>query len=103
MDAPRYSTGHTELFVEHLDQADHKILLDKVTASGENSNPIIVPAESLLVMGDNRDFSYDSRFWGFVPMKNVKGKAMVVWLSFWVSLSEHQFIFRPDRSGLVLK
>ena len=46
-----------------------------------NFGPVTVPRGSLFVMGDNRDHSLDSRFWGFVPLKDVLGKAFTIYWS----------------------
>lgn len=47
----------------------------------DNFGPITVPADSYFVMGDNRDQSLDSRFWGFVKMDKIKGRAFLVYWS----------------------
>lgn len=44
--------------------------------------PIVVPHDSLFVMGDNRDDSYDGRFWGFLPRINVRGRPLLVYFSY---------------------
>ena len=44
--------------------------------------PVIVPADSLFVMGDNRDDSKDGRYWGFLPRRNVRGTPILVYFSY---------------------
>jgi signal peptidase I len=47
-----------------------------------NWGPIVVPADSFFMMGDNRDGSYDGRYWGFLPRQNVRGRPLVVYFSY---------------------
>lgn len=105
LEGRQYDKSSLELFDElNPTTGDkHLVMLDKNSYINENYGEITVPEDHLFVMGDNRDFSNDSRFWGFVPMKNVRGKAMVVWLSLWIDFSESQYYFRPTRIGTLIR
>jgi signal peptidase I len=73
---------------------DHRILPPNVQPR-DNLGPFTVPEHSLFVMGDNRDNSYDSRFWKFVDLKEVKGKAFILYWSW----DKEDFSVRWNRIG----
>ncbi len=65
----------------------------------DNFGPLTVPENALFVMGDNRDESFDSRFWGFVDLKAVNGKAFMIYWSW----DRQNFGVRWNRLGQFLR
>ncbi len=68
------------LFSEELGHVTHDILVRKSDPSAREGE-FVVPSGQYFVMGDNRDNSNDSRFWGAVPEANLVGRAFFIWMS----------------------
>ncbi len=83
---------------------------DRLVQTRDDMLPVKIPEGKYFVMGDNRDRSYDSRFWGFVDTEAVIGKALFIYFSIdwskgvgWMEVWRWPELIRWNRIGDVLK
>jgi len=86
--------GAHQAYLEQMGEQLHMTLLEPNAFRYTMARSQVLPGR-IFLMGDNRDRSRDSRFWGDVPLENLLGKAQFVWLSCEKTLSEVQFLCDP--------
>lgn len=94
-----------EVFVESLGNVKHLVRFSRPEPANVQLSEAfseVVPPDRFFVMGDNRDESYDSRNWGFVPRAYLRGKARMIWLSLNSDGSAGASKIRWSRCGTVI-
>ncbi|RYZ91726.1 MAG: signal peptidase I [Proteobacteria bacterium] len=69
-----------DIFLEKDLGSYRRVIFQKIRET-QNFGPLVVPPGEVFLLGDNRDASDDSRYWGTVPISRVDGKVLFVWLS----------------------
>lgn len=98
----RFKFYNFKFYENKTGEHDHITQTHTDSAMNSDFGPYKVPDDNYFVMGDNRDFSSDSRSWGPVPYKYIKGRAILVWFSMIFPFDDEVFKFRPSRIGTLI-
>lgn len=81
-ETPSTDSGN-ELFqtVQEMAPEGSRKLLFEISAKENSFGPLVVPPNEVFLLGDNRDTSDDSRYWGTVPIERIEGRVVLIWLS----------------------
>ncbi len=102
----KYKRFNFKFFKTKTGEHTHLTQVHEDNVFTANFPAVKVPEGHYFAMGDNRDFSADSRSWGFVPFENIKGEAIMVWFSMSIPMPwshpDESLMFRPWRIGTMI-
>ncbi|MEK7286132.1 MAG: signal peptidase I [Nitrospirota bacterium] len=93
-----YINGQVQMDETYINKPDNEAI-PFIVQTRDNFGPVTVPEDSYFVMGDNRDHSLDSRFWGFVHDSKLKGRAFVIYWSW----NSDETLVRFNRIGKIIR
>ncbi|MCK5883661.1 MAG: signal peptidase I [Bacteriovoracaceae bacterium] len=86
-----------DYFVESFASKSYVVRYDPDMAYRSDLKELVLDDESFFVLGDNRDYSYDSRFWGTVKRSKILGRVELIWFSSNYSKDKKEYIIAKDR------
>lgn len=92
--------SETGQILKEKQEQSQRLVLFSQNSNPQNFGPIVVPPNEVFLLGDNRETSDDSRYWGTVPFERIEGRVFVIWLSLNTqknSLSSQPSFIRFDR------